>query len=71
MKPQFVICYACIVLPSIAQPAGIFQKHTGVASPKIKGTTIYDKKAKTYTLSGGGYNIWFNLECSNQMTIDW
>jgi hypothetical protein len=33
-----------------------------VGSPKMKGSTIYDKKTNSYTLSGGGYNIWFNRD---------
>jgi len=33
-----------------------------VGNPKMKGTTVYHGKTKTYTLTGGGYNIWFNRD---------
>jgi hypothetical protein len=62
MKQLLTICWLFIVIPVIAQQTGIFQNHTDVGHPKIKGTTIYDKKTKTYTLTGGGYNIWFNRD---------
>ncbi len=62
MKNLFAICCFFILVPAFAQQTGIFQNHTDVGHPKIKGTTIYNKKTKTYTLNGGGYNIWFNRD---------
>jgi TolB protein len=41
---------------------GVFEKSVDVGNPKIKGSTLYDKKTNTYTLTGGGYNIWFNRD---------
>src|SRR5690349_12117374 len=60
---QFLTIY-CSLLTAFAsaEQTGIFQNHTDVGHPKIKGTTIYDRKTKTYTLTGGGYNIWFNRD---------
>jgi hypothetical protein len=28
----------------------------------MKGSTVYDKESGVYTISGGGYNIWFNRD---------
>lgn len=41
---------------------GIFENSTDVGNPKIKGSTVYDKNTNTYTLTGGGYNIWFKRD---------
>jgi TolB protein len=62
MKQLLTICCLFILVPAIAQRTGIFQSQTDVGNPKIKGSTTYDKKTKTYLLKGGGYNIWFNRD---------
>ena len=62
MKYLFTICCLFIFSSALAQQTGIFQNHGDVGNPKIKGSTIYDNKTKTYTLNGGGYNIWFNRD---------
>lgn len=62
MKQLLTICCIFILVPAIAQRTGIFQNHRDVGNPKLKGTTVYDNKTKTYTLTGSGYNIWFNRD---------
>ena len=62
MKQLFTFACILFITATNAQPTGIFANHADVGNPKIKGTTIYDKKTKTYTISGGGYNIWFNRD---------
>ena len=64
MKPFSIICCLFILTPAIAQKnsSGVFDNHSDVGNPKIKGSTAYDKKTKAYTLTGGGYNIWFNRD---------
>ncbi len=37
---------------------GQFDGHTDVGSPKIPGSASYDPASGTYTLTGGGANIW-------------
>ena len=37
---------------------GQFDGHTDVGSPKISGSASYDAASQTYTLTGGGANIW-------------
>jgi len=44
------------------KPIGVFSNHADVGNPGIKGSTLYNKKDKSYTLKGGGYNIWFKRD---------
>ena len=44
---------------AIAQ-VGEFTKAADIGSPKRAGSSEYDETSQTYTLKGGGYNIWFN-----------
>ena len=39
-------------------PAGDFEAHGDVGSPKIAGYTTYNAASQVYTLSAGGTNIW-------------
>lgn len=41
---------------------GVFEHHEDIGRPKIAGSARYDKSTKTYTISGSGYNIWFNRD---------
>ncbi|MBS1974667.1 MAG: PD40 domain-containing protein, partial [Bacteroidetes bacterium] len=43
-------------------PHGFFETSKDIGNPKVKGSTVYDPKTQTYTLKGGGYNIWFNRD---------
>lgn len=43
-------------------PVGIFENHTDIGNPKVKGDVSYDESTQTYNLEGGGYNIWFNRD---------
>ena len=45
------------------QPSvGVFDQTADVGKPKITGQTKYDAALQTYTLQGGGYNIWFGRD---------
>jgi len=44
---------------SMAQ-VGQFATAADIGNPRLKGSATYDEKTQTYTLKGGGYNIWFN-----------
>ncbi len=44
---------------SVAQ-IGQFQNAADIGNPKVKGSTVYDSETQTYTMKGGGANIWFN-----------
>ena len=41
---------------------GIFDHHEDIGRPKNAGSAQYDKVTHTYTLTGSGYNIWFNRD---------
>jgi Tol biopolymer transport system component len=43
------------------QPAlGVFDGHTDIGAVKKPGSASYNPKSRQYTLSGSGYNIWFD-----------
>jgi len=41
-----------------ASPLGLFDAHGDIGAPKISGSAAYDATGNTYTLTGGGRNIW-------------
>ena len=43
-------------------PVGIFDNHTDIGNPKHNGSAKYNGDSQTYTLTGSGYNIWFNRD---------
>lgn len=64
MKPFFLSCCVLWMLSFYVKQngAGIFKNQADVGKPKITGSAVYDEKTKTYTLKGGGYNIWFKRD---------
>lgn len=54
----------CLAEFSLAQSGnlGIFSNGEDIGSPKLAGSSSYDPASQTYTLKGGGYNIWFNRD---------
>ncbi len=46
--------------PLTAQKLGIFDGHGDVGNVKKPGSARYDAKTQTYTLTGAGYNVWFD-----------
>jgi TolB protein len=64
MRLSLILICFMIFNTSQAQlkPIGIFQDHADIGSPKIAGSTTYDESTQTYTLTGGGYNIWFGRD---------
>lgn len=51
-------------LPSVAQgrATGVFQQHGDIGNPAVKGATTFNPGDQSYSLKGGGYNIWFNRD---------
>ncbi len=41
---------------------GQFEARTDVGNPEIKGSSAWNRSGKSYTLKGGGYNIWFDRD---------
>ncbi|QNF33396.1 PD40 domain-containing protein [Adhaeribacter swui] len=63
-KIYSVILLLLFHAPAWAQnnPVGIFQNHTDIGNPKMKGGATYDAATQTYQIKGGGSNIWFNRD---------
>ena len=64
MKFLSFLIFVFVVHAAIAQNnrVGIFEGHTDIGKPKKEGSAQYDEATQTYTLRGGGYNIWFNRD---------
>ena len=41
---------------------GIFKNSSDIGNPKVKGSAEYNAADQSYTLKGGGYNIWFERD---------
>ncbi len=58
----------CLVLTSLSittysqNQLGIFQSQIDIGNPEIEGWSTHDPMKQIYTLSGAGYNIWFERD---------
>ncbi len=62
MKKE-ILSSVCIVIMTLTisfAQIGQFEKSEDIGNPKFKGSSSYDSSSQTYTLRGGGENIWFN-----------
>ena len=59
-----MILFLLTVTLAVSQnnPVGIFESHSDVGNPKTSGSAQYNDVSQTYTLGGGGYNIWFGRD---------
>jgi Tol biopolymer transport system component len=59
-----LVVFCCITNWGFAQTntLGIFQNHEDIGNPKKTGTASYDAATQTYSIRGGGSNIWFNRD---------
>jgi TolB protein len=64
MKPILFTCSLWLSIFSMAQtnPVGIFQNHIDIGNPAIKGAASFNPTDQSYSMKGGGYNIWFNRD---------
>ncbi|MBC6492684.1 DUF5050 domain-containing protein [Flavihumibacter stibioxidans] len=53
---------AAQLFTSAQAPVGIFEHHTDIGQPKIKGDATYHAGDQSYHLEAGGYNIWFGRD---------
>ena len=60
LSTVFSFFFISIVLAQ--NPVGIFENHADVGNPKKPGSSMYDPATQTYTMTGAGYNIWFNRD---------
>lgn len=64
MKFLFIYFFLLLSVPLLAQvnSVGIFENHVDIGKPKKAGSAQYDPATQTYTITGAGYNIWFNRD---------
>jgi len=54
--------FFCVRVFAQTDTLGVFTDHMDIGNPKNKGNSQYNKETHTYTMSGSGYNIWFNRD---------
>src|SRR4030095_15073906 len=59
---SFSLVLVSTIVFSQNNPVGIFENHRDIGNPKKAGLALYDLSTQTYTITGGGYNIWFNRD---------
>jgi TolB protein len=64
MKTSIIIMLCFLINAASAQnnPVGIFQANSDIGNPKKSGSAVYNKADQSYSLRGGGYNIWFERD---------
>jgi TolB protein len=69
MKSRFGIINTVFFLLMIAcssslfsQPTGAFENHMDIGNPVIKGSVDYNESTQTYSISGGGKNMWLGQD---------
>ncbi|HET9279100.1 MAG TPA: hypothetical protein VFN95_12975 [Flavitalea sp.] len=63
MRFSFFLFSSFFFSVSFAQnPVGIFENHADIGKPKKAGSAQFDDGTQTYTITGAGYNIWFNRD---------
>ena len=66
MKTLQTILFSGIIILSLScaqnAPIGIFSYSADVGNPQKKGSAIYNATDQSYTIKGGGYNIWFERD---------
>ena len=70
-KVKTALAFVCVIVCLNActqNGTGIFEGHGNIGNPALTGNFVYDASTKTYTLSGGGINIW---DTSDQFFYAW
>jgi len=62
MRLLVLIFSVCLILSGYAQPTGVFQQQSDIGQPKLAGDIGYEPSSQVYSLTGSGYNIWFNRD---------
>lgn len=63
MKHSFLLLFSMIVLNALAQePVGIFEHSQDIGNPKQAGAASYNSDNQEYSITGSGYNIWFERD---------
>ena len=68
MKNLLILIICLLASGAMSQkPTGIFKSGRDIGSPKMAGDASYDEISQSYTLSGSGYNIWFERDEFNYL----
>ena len=68
MKSSFILILCMLAFSTFAQNyIGVFKSSKDIGSPKAAGSASYDESSQTYTISGSGYNIWFERDEFNYL----
>jgi hypothetical protein len=61
---MLIFALSIIVISASAQKKdlGVFEGTSDIGGMKMIGSMLYDATTKTYSLSGGGINVWGNLD---------
>jgi TolB protein len=64
MKTLLSVLFSGVISLASAQTnsVGIFKYSSDIGNPKIQGSSAYNEADQSYTLKGGGYNIWFERD---------
>jgi TolB protein len=64
MKKLKLILSIILITSISMQAQQMFKKYTGqdIGNPKLKGGLQFDEKLQKFTLSGAGYNLWFERD---------
>jgi TolB protein len=54
--------FGSTALKAQSDSLGVFSTHQDIGKPKLNGSAKYDKVTHSYTITGAGYNIWFNRD---------
>jgi TolB protein len=58
----FILSFLFNAASAQNNPIGIFQANTDIGNPKKSGSAVYNQADQSYSLRGGGYNIWFERD---------
>ena len=64
MKKLSIFVFISLLFIQMTQAQSMFQKYSGqdVGNPKLKGNFQFDSKLQKFTLTGAGYNLWFERD---------
>lgn len=55
-------CLGALCISAQVNSVGIFSNHRDIGNPQKTGSVQYDETEQVYTLTAGGYNVWFNRD---------
>ncbi|WP_158857648.1 hypothetical protein [Lunatibacter salilacus] len=59
---NFMVLIFLLLVSCRQNTLGVFEEFQDIGNPALPGNTVYDSKTDSYTLTGSGYNIWFDRD---------